>query len=126
MSSKVARLCKMTGILLLAILYLLLNNLISVECIFKKISGIPCVGCGTTRALTSLVKGDIGNALYYNPVAILLAVLFGIMFIICVKDVLFSSSTADKVLHRRLTKIEYALIILVFLANWLFNIVKFK
>ena len=40
---------------------------IPVFCPFKVVTGIECPGCGMTRALTSLIAGDPGNAVLYNP-----------------------------------------------------------
>jgi len=37
------------------------------RCPFKAITGIPCPGCGFTRACFSLCKGDIAGAFYYHP-----------------------------------------------------------
>ncbi len=43
-------------------------------CIFLKITGLRCPGCGGTRMVAFLVKGDIPTALYYNPLLLLMAV----------------------------------------------------
>ena len=48
--------------ILIAIFYML-----DIGCIFKKLSGLSCPGCGMTRAWLSLFKGDIGKAFYYHP-----------------------------------------------------------
>jgi hypothetical protein len=37
-----------------------------VPCLFKLCTGLQCPGCGTTRALTSLLKGDLAGAYSYN------------------------------------------------------------
>lgn len=44
-------------------------------CAWKRLTGLPCVGCGGTRAVDSLVRGDIAGALAMNPAA-----LIGVMF----------------------------------------------
>lgn len=36
-------------------------------CFFKSTFGIDCPGCGMTRAFFALMKGEIGESLYYNP-----------------------------------------------------------
>ncbi len=38
-----------------------------VPCYFKSIAGIPCPGCGLTRAFLSLLYGDIASAFFYHP-----------------------------------------------------------
>ncbi len=36
-------------------------------CFFKLIYGIPCPGCGLTRSLTSLIRGNVLDAFHYHP-----------------------------------------------------------
>jgi len=38
--------------------------------------GIPCPGCGLTRATLALLHGDVRAALHYHPLVLLLAPLF--------------------------------------------------
>jgi hypothetical protein len=40
-------------------------------CPFHALTGMPCPGCGSTRALVALVGGDFAAALGWNPVAAL-------------------------------------------------------
>jgi hypothetical protein len=40
-------------------------------CVFEKLTGLYCPGCGATRALHALVHGDIGRALAMNPLLVL-------------------------------------------------------
>lgn len=44
-----------------------LTGAIPAFCPFKAITGIACPGCGMTRAITSLIEGEPGNAALYNP-----------------------------------------------------------
>ena len=39
-------------------------------CVFRKATGIYCPGCGSTRALRALFKGDFFAALRYNPFSV--------------------------------------------------------
>ena len=36
-------------------------------CPFKFITGIPCPGCGMTRACLAVAKGDFPSSFYYHP-----------------------------------------------------------
>lgn len=38
-----------------------------VPCYFKATLGIPCPGCGLTRAFLSLLEGDPASAFFYHP-----------------------------------------------------------
>lgn len=40
---------------------------IPVFCPFEALTGVPCPGCGMTRAMLKLVAGDIGGAAAHNP-----------------------------------------------------------
>lgn len=41
-------------------------------CAFHYLTGIPCPGCGMTRACVSLLKGDVLKAFSFNPLAVVL------------------------------------------------------
>jgi hypothetical protein len=45
-------------------------------CFFRAMSGLPCPGCGLTRALSSLAQGHPGAAFSYHPFAFILLPLF--------------------------------------------------
>ena len=45
-------------------------------CLFRAISGLPCPGCGMTRALSSLIQGNPAAALDYHPFSFLVLPLF--------------------------------------------------
>lgn len=40
------------------------------ECTFYKIIGLPCPGCGGTRAVYNLFLGDFTKSFWYHPVVI--------------------------------------------------------
>ncbi|MFZ5987065.1 MAG: DUF2752 domain-containing protein [Bacillota bacterium] len=44
-------------------------------CIIKNIFGIPCPGCGMTRAYLNFLKFDFKAAFYYHPLFLLPAVI---------------------------------------------------
>ena len=48
--------------ILVAVMYWL-----KIPCLFKLIFGIPCFGCGITRAYLSLLKLDLVAAFRFNP-----------------------------------------------------------
>ena len=41
-------------------------------CIFKGVTGIPCPGCGMTRACLAILQGEFSTAWRYHPVSFLL------------------------------------------------------
>lgn len=47
---------------------LFFSNNIVIPCIFKLITGFYCPGCGITRAILSILKGDVYQAFRYNSI----------------------------------------------------------
>lgn len=43
-------------------------------CIFRLMSGMPCPGCGLTRAVVLAMHGDLTGSLYYHPLGLLFVV----------------------------------------------------
>ena len=44
-----------------------------VLCLFRAVTGVPCPGCGLTRAIARLARGDLAQAVTLHPLAPLLA-----------------------------------------------------
>lgn len=40
------------------------------ECAIRRVSGLPCPGCGGTRAFYHLLRGEIAQSLRFNPIVI--------------------------------------------------------
>lgn len=51
------------------------------RCQLKEMFGIPCPGCGGTRAVICLLKGQIRRSLYYHAFAVYLVAGYGIFFV---------------------------------------------
>ncbi|MGN0383872.1 MAG: DUF2752 domain-containing protein [Eubacterium sp.] len=70
---------------LIVILIIKLTNLdwqkYIMPCAMRSLFNLDCPGCGGTRALISLMKGDIFKSLYYNAF-VLYAVVFGGWFML--------------------------------------------
>lgn len=59
-----------------------LSNSFFIKCPFKTLTGLDCPGCGSQRALHSLLHGNFKQAFHYNPLFIFAIpyVLVGILF----------------------------------------------
>ena len=69
--------------LVLAIYHLLSHVFnFGIPCIFYKITGLYCPGCGVTRMLFSLIDLDFYQAFRYNPLVFILLMLYIIYFVI--------------------------------------------
>lgn len=53
-------------------LYLYITVRFRIYCPFNRLTGLPCPGCGSTRALFALLRGDFAAYFSYNPFALLL------------------------------------------------------
>jgi len=49
------------------ILYILFTQLFHISCLVKSIIGIPCPGCGLTRATLAFLRFDFKAAFSYHP-----------------------------------------------------------
>ena len=57
----------LTAILIIAIILMFLMELFGSACFYLSIFGVPCAGCGTTRAATLLFNGRVSDALRMHP-----------------------------------------------------------
>lgn len=55
----------------------ILPNIPVIPCVLHELLGIYCPGCGGTRAIISLLHGDIIHSLWYHPMVLYGAVIFG-------------------------------------------------
>lgn len=60
---------RMRGVILLAVVVLILglSLLLGTGCLIRKYTGIPCPGCGLTRAWFSVLRLDLVAAFRYHP-----------------------------------------------------------
>lgn len=71
------------GFLILCFIYALLIyftsfslNTFMLPCIFYKLTGFYCPGCGGTRAFNMLIQGNLLRSLMYHPVVIYGAIIY--------------------------------------------------
>jgi putative exporter of polyketide antibiotics len=92
-------------LVVIAALYTILS-LLHIGCPLKFVSGIPCPGCGMTRAVFSAMHFDFASAWYYHPLFILAPVIV-ILFLF------------DYYLNPKLLKVIWGIIIAAFLITYL-------
>jgi Protein of unknown function (DUF2752) len=97
-------------------------------CLFKKVAGIPCPSCGSTRSVISLMQGDIVQAVLWNPMGLVLLISMALIPLWIAYD-LFNKKRTLFVAYRKaelfFSRKRFAIPALVLLlANWMWNIYK--
>lgn len=100
-------------------------------CLFKELTGVPCPGCGCTRAFLCLLRGEVGQALWYNPLVIVL-IIFALVLLVAtlVETCVFrrppshEASLYSRLFRRRLPSWVIVVAALLTAANWAWNIAK--
>jgi hypothetical protein len=98
-------------------------------CIFKALTHLPCPSCGTTRALTILMNGDIRGSLLINPLGVLLALALAIIPLWIIVDTLRRNDSLFRwyvSMERSFATHKWISVpaITVVLLNWFWSIAK--
>jgi hypothetical protein len=98
-------------------------------CIFRNITGIPCPACGSSRAIVSLIHGNIVSSLLTNPFGIIIATVMLVLPFWLIYDFISMEKTLyfffQKTNHFLGKKTIVIILVVVVLANWVWNIFKF-
>ncbi len=94
------------------------------RCPFKALTGLPCPGCGGLRALELLTRGEVFQALWTNPLSVLVMVFFAVSAVWLALDIVRGGRTWLDFWGRPWTKTATACAIAVLLLNWGWNIYK--
>ena len=97
-------------------------------CIIKNVTGIPCPSCGTTRSLLAIAKGHLADSILINPLGLFAAGLLITLPFWLLYDTVFAKSTLYKsyIGFENILKIKPIAITLILLviANWIWNVYK--
>ncbi len=97
-------------------------------CIFRIVTGIPCPACGSTHSMLSLMQGDIADALYWNPIGMILSVSMIVFPVWILADWMISGNSFYRFYKgfEELFRKRWILIpaLLLIAADWIWNIVK--
>jgi len=93
-------------------------------CVFKRLIGLPCPTCGSTRSLVHLSHGDILSALSMNPL-VTLAMIFAVMyFFYSLITLVFDLPRFSCILTDREKSLARAMFIMLLLAQWAYLTMK--
>jgi len=97
-------------------------------CPLKLLTGIPCPGCGTTRAVFAFAEGNFLEALQINPLGLLISAIIFIAAGVLFYDLIFDQIVLEKILQRTQTALKNRIflnsILFVISVNWFWNISK--
>lgn len=125
-----------TALIFLAIVYLFLHMYFKNEmfantniCFFRKVTSIPCPGCGTTRAIETILGGRLIKSFLINPYGFVVLTILVLFPFWMGYDKLFSRNSffnfynkAEIYISKRSVMIP---LILLGLINWAWNIIKY-
>ena len=117
----------LTLVYLLGIVWIILNeyfNLSITLCPTKVLWGIPCPGCGMTRAVKLCLEGDLWTAVRMNPNIILVWIVLPIAPLILITQLKTRKDYIARI-NAFLDKKVYLVIILIAEGSiWIYNIVR--
>lgn len=97
-------------------------------CMIKNATGIPCPSCGSTRSIVALLQGDFLNAIYLNPLGILILSIMVVLPLWLIADVVTKRDSlfiSYKKFESIVNKPRVAIpLVLLVAANWVWNIIK--
>lgn len=99
----------------------LVSSLLDIRlCLFYLLFKIPCPGCGFTRSLFALLKGDIKASLEYNLLTIPIFIYLALFFLYN----LLKKEKQEKIKNWLLPKKNflYFILILIVIVSWIKNI----
>lgn len=123
-SSKLFKFFKKSGLTILVLLglFLLLVIFGGGLCVFKRLTGIPCPGCGLTRGFLAILRLDFSSAFSYN---ILVIPLFLCM---CAAALLFffDRKHFKAFMRIKLPVFVYAALGVLVAVSWIINIIRLR
>ena len=90
-------------------------------CIFYNIFKIPCVGCGLSRGVISILKFDILSAIRYNFLSIIIFFLYILVILWCIYDKIKKVDTQQQFITKN-KKVIIILAIILVVIGWIVNI----
>lgn len=115
------------GVYILGMVWITLNNIYDINimlCPAKILFGIPCPGCGMTRAIKLCLEGELMAAIRMNPNIILVWILLPIAPFILITQLATKQDYIARI-NTFLDKKVYLFIILIAEGSiWIYNIVR--
>jgi hypothetical protein len=95
-----------------------------IVCPFRRITGIPCLTCGGTRALLALAHGDLYLALHWNPLVACAGLMSAAWLVYAAAVTVLRAPRLRIRLGEREGDLLRAAVFLVVAGNWMFLILQ--
>lgn len=107
---------------IILIIVIIISNIYNFRiCLFYNIFKIPCIGCGLTRGILSIIKGKFYLAIKYNFLSIVIFLGYFIILIWNIYDMIMKKQTLKKFIKNN-TKIIVIISIILAIIAWIINI----
>jgi hypothetical protein len=93
-------------------------------CPFRRITSIPCLTCGGTRAILALARGDLGVALHWNPLVACAGLVSAAWLVYAAAVTVLRAPRLRIRLGEREGTLLRAAVWLVIAGNWMFLILQ--
>jgi len=87
-------------------------------CLFKRLTHLPCLTCGSTRGLAAMLRGDLARAWLYNPLVYTLLIACCVLLLLR----LALGRRPRVYLTRTQRRLAWSAAAAVVLANWVYVI----
>lgn len=112
------------SIIILIFLYLNKHYGFYIPCVFRKTTGLYCPGCGATRCILALLKGNIKASFSYNPIFFIMLPFLSIGIIY--KIYLYIENKKDNLINKIPNYIWITIIVILIIFGILRNIEGFE
>lgn len=96
----------------------------SIPCLFKLVTGIPCPGCGLSRAFILLLRLQPLDAILMNILFLPLAVGAAAYFVVAVANIKTGINYVEKLNKKLANKYIITLAVILMVLSWVYNIAR--
>lgn len=90
-------------------------------CLFKRVFGISCLGCGLTRGFIAILRLEFKKATDYNVLSVPLFLGIGIFSFCCVIDAVWGKDFVEKIEKQLSKKYMYGVYIIIMIVATILN-----
>lgn len=89
-------------------------------CLFHRLTGVPCMTCGATRATAMLLQGDVLGAVRLQPLATLGGVIVGLAFAVYSAVLIVGRRVVRVRLEPHEGRVLWMTLLMLAVLNWIY------